>query len=84
MVNKWDQLWPKLDDMRNKGSVIVSNYHLIAIIERMYCMQEPNLNMFHKGRENIGRVKQALILNSNISRPVRDAINRGVKIVTNF
>ena len=72
-----DMQWA-LDDMAINGSVLLTIDGPLSILERMYCMKElsKNRNMFYKGKQRIGQVNEARILNVNISSYLRKSINR--------
>ena len=65
-----------LSDMAMDGDVLLTMKYQLTMVERMYCMQKLNKNMFYKGNRKIGRVNEAHILNVNISSHIRTAIDR--------
>ena len=78
IVDSIDESHLVLNDMATNGDVLIlSRQNEVSLIERIYCMQQPSVNMFYQGDQKIGEVSEARILKVNISCHLRTSINRG-------
>ena len=77
-LRKLEDILGILDKMARKdGAILVTTGTGLSLLERAYCMKLPEVNRFYKGCDKFGESNEARLLNVNISRHLRAAINRG-------